>query len=88
MANRQSISISEPNAEWLRFQVESQEYASHSEVINDLIRQRRKNDDADLARTRALLMQAEQRIEREGYSPLSVEDIKESKRAMTYHQTL
>ncbi|AEF02926.1 CopG family transcriptional regulator [Alteromonas sp. KS69] len=78
MANRQSISINEPNAEWLKFQVESQEYASHSEVINDLIRQRRKEEEADLIRTRALLIQAEQRIEKEGYSKLSIEDIKQA----------
>jgi antitoxin ParD1/3/4 len=78
MANRQSISINEPNSEWLEFQVESQEYSSHSEVINDLIRQRRKEEEADLIRTRALLVQAEQRIEKEGYSKLSIEDIKQA----------
>ena len=76
MANRQSISLSEPNAEWLKFQVESQEYASYSEVINDLIRQRRKQENEELTRTRALLIQAEQRLSSEGYSNLSVEDIK------------
>ena len=76
MANRQSISLSEPNAEWLKFQVESQEYASNSEVINDLIRQRRKQENEELTRTRALLIQAEQRLSSEGYSNLSVEDIK------------
>ena len=76
MANRQSISLSEPNAEWLKFQVESQEYASNSEVINDLIRQRRKQENEELTRTCALLIQAEQRLSSEGYSNLSVEDIK------------
>lgn len=78
MANRQSISLSEPNAEWLKFQVESQEYASHSEVINDLIRQRRREEDAELMRTRAMLIQAEQRIVREGYSTRSIADIKQA----------
>ena len=78
MANRQSISISEPNSKWLKYQVESQEYASQSEVINDLIRQRRKEDDADLMRTRIMLMQAEQRIEQEGYSQRSIADIKQA----------
>lgn len=78
MANRQSISISEPNSEWLKFQVESQEYASQSEVINDLIRQRRKQDDADLMRIRTMLIKAEQRIEREGYSERSLADIKQA----------
>ncbi len=39
---RQSISFTKPNDEWLKAQVESEEYTSKSEVINDLIRQARK----------------------------------------------
>ena len=39
---RQSISFTKPNDEWLKAQLESQEYASKSELINDLIRQARK----------------------------------------------
>jgi antitoxin ParD1/3/4 len=39
---RQSISFTKPNDEWLKAQVESQEYSSKSELINDLIRQARK----------------------------------------------
>lgn len=39
---RQSISFSEPNDEWLKAQVDSLEYSSKSEVVNDLIRQARK----------------------------------------------
>ncbi|QCK13780.1 ribbon-helix-helix domain-containing protein [Mangrovivirga cuniculi] len=39
---RQSISFTEPNDEWLKSQVESQEYSSKSELVNDLIRQARK----------------------------------------------
>lgn len=38
---RQSISFTEPNDNWLKAQVESQEYTSKSELINDLIRQAR-----------------------------------------------
>jgi len=40
--SRQSISFTRPNEEWLKSQVESQEYASKSELVNDLIRQARK----------------------------------------------
>ncbi len=36
---RQSISFTKPNDEWLKNQVESKEYSSKSELINDLIRQ-------------------------------------------------
>ena len=39
---RQSISFTKPNDEWLKSQVESKEYTSKSEVVNDLIRQARK----------------------------------------------
>lgn len=39
---RQSISFTKLNDEWLKEQVESQEYSSKSELINDLIRQARK----------------------------------------------
>lgn len=38
---RQSITFTEPNDEWLKTQVESKEYSSKSELINDLIRQAR-----------------------------------------------
>ncbi len=39
---RQSISFSKPNDEWLKAQVDSEEYSSKSELVNDLIRQARK----------------------------------------------
>ncbi|MDD2387408.1 MAG: type II toxin-antitoxin system ParD family antitoxin [Bacteroidales bacterium] len=39
---RQSISFTEPNDKWLKSQVESKEYSSKSELINDLVRQARK----------------------------------------------
>jgi len=40
--SRQSISFTQPNDEWLKSQVESKEYSSKSELINDLVRQARK----------------------------------------------
>ena len=39
---RQSISFTKPNDEWLNTQVDSKEYSSKSELVNDLIRQARK----------------------------------------------
>ncbi len=38
---RQSISLTEPNDEWLNSQVANKEYSSKSELVNDLIRQAR-----------------------------------------------
>ena len=39
---RQSISFSKPNDEWLKSQLDNEEYSSKSELVNDLIRQARK----------------------------------------------
>ena len=39
---RQSISLSPPNDEWLKAQIDSREFASKSEIINDLIRKARE----------------------------------------------
>jgi len=39
---RQSISFTKPNDEWLKSQVSSEEYTSKSELVNDLVRQARK----------------------------------------------
>ena len=39
---RQSISFTKPNDDWLKSQVDNQEYSSKSELVNDLIRQARK----------------------------------------------
>ena len=39
---RQSISFTEPNDEWLKAQIDSKEYGSKSEIVNDLIRKARK----------------------------------------------
>ena len=41
MMARQSISLTEPNDQWLKSQVDSKEYSSKSELVNDLIRQAR-----------------------------------------------
>ncbi len=40
--SRQSISFTKPNDEWLKAQVNKNEYSSKSELVNDLIRQVRK----------------------------------------------
>lgn len=40
--SRQSISFTPPNDQWLNNQVASKEYSSKSELVNDLIRQARK----------------------------------------------
>jgi antitoxin ParD1/3/4 len=50
---RQSISLTPPNDEWLKSQVDNQEYSSKSELVNDLIRQARKQQaEMDWLRTK------------------------------------
>ncbi|QFZ54618.1 CopG family transcriptional regulator [Oceanihabitans sp. IOP_32] len=39
---KQSIPFTVPNDEWLKTQVDNKKYSSKSELINDLIRQARK----------------------------------------------
>ncbi len=53
--SRQSISFTPPNDEWLKAQVDSEEYTSKSDVVNDLIRKAR-----EIETIRARLIQAEQ----------------------------
>jgi antitoxin ParD1/3/4 len=55
--SRQSITITEPNANWLKAQVESKEYSSNSEIVNDLIRQARKQEILENEAIRALLQE-------------------------------
>ena len=74
---RQSITISEPNAHWLKAQIESKEYSSNSEIVNDLIRQARKNEKAELEAVRALLMEAEENVKTQGFSNKTPAEIKQ-----------
>ncbi len=55
---RQSISLTKPNDEWLKAQVNSEEYSSKSELVNDLIRQAR-NQQAQADWIRAKLNKSE-----------------------------
>lgn len=55
---RQSISFTKPNDEWLKVQVENDEYSSKSELVNDLIRQAR-NQQAQIDWIRAKLEKSE-----------------------------
>lgn len=55
---RQSISFTQPNDEWLKKKVDSKEYTSKSELINDLVRQARKQQ-AQVDWIRAKLEKAE-----------------------------
>ncbi len=75
---RQSISFSKPNDEWLKALIENQEYSSKSEVVNDLIRQARKQQ-AQIDWIKAKL----EKSERSGFTTETKEQIlKHSKSIM------
>ncbi len=44
MMTRQSITLTKPNDEWLKARIESEEYTSKSEIVNDLIRRAREKE--------------------------------------------
>ncbi len=67
---RQSISFTKPNDEWLKAQVEIEEYTSKSELVNDLIRQAREQQkEVDWIRTKLV------RAEKSGFSKMNREEI-------------
>ncbi|MBT9190084.1 ribbon-helix-helix domain-containing protein [Zobellia russellii] len=67
---RQSISFTPPNDEWLKAQVDNQEYSSKSELVNDLIRQAR-NQQIEIDWIRAKL----DKSEKSGFTTGSKEQI-------------
>ena len=67
---RHSISFTEPNDQWLKAQVENQEYTSKSELVNDLIRQAR-NQQTQIDWIRAKI----ERAEKSGFTNDSKEEI-------------
>ena len=52
---RASISITPPNDAWIKSQIESEEFSSRSDVVNDLIRKARNEQDEILALRSALI---------------------------------
>ncbi|MFN4000108.1 type II toxin-antitoxin system ParD family antitoxin [Algoriphagus sp.] len=67
---RQSISLTQPNDEWLKAQVDNLEYSSKSELVNDLIRQARKQEaEIDWIRTKL------EKAEKSGFTSHTKEQI-------------
>ena len=59
--SRQSISFTGPNAEWLKWKIDIEgEYKSNSELVNDLIRQQRKAEKAEIEAIRTALIEGEE----------------------------
>lgn len=75
--SRQSITFTKPNDDWLKSQVESNEYSSKSELVNDLIRQARKQQvEVDWIRAKI------EKAEKSGFTKNSKEDILAKSKSM------
>ncbi len=73
---RQSISITKPNTDWLKSQIDRQEYISMTDAVNDLIRQARRKEEVRIEKIRALLIEGEESIKQHGYSTKTMDDIR------------
>lgn len=67
---RQTITISEPNHEWLQQRVDSGEFRTHTEAVNDALRRARELE-SGVEAIRARLIRAEQ----SGFSNKTPEEI-------------
>ena len=67
---RQSISFTTPNNDWLNAQVETEEYMNKSDVVNDLIRKARAQQN-EMEFIRAKLIKSEQ----SGFTNLTRDEI-------------
>lgn len=69
---RQTITISDPNHNWLQARIDSGEYKTHTEAVNDALRRVREIE-SGVDVIRAKLIRAEQR----GFTDLTPEQILE-----------
>ena len=70
---RQSITFTPPNDDWLKTQVESQEFSNKSDVVNDLIRKaRHQYEEVEIIREKLIL------AEQSGFSDRTPEQIRDA----------
>jgi antitoxin ParD1/3/4 len=69
--SRQSISITEPNERWMNELLKAQEFASKSEIVNDLIRRARETEQLNEFIRKKLEL-----AEQSGLSQMSASDIR------------
>ncbi|MBT3916979.1 MAG: type II toxin-antitoxin system ParD family antitoxin [Rhodospirillaceae bacterium] len=71
---RQSITLSEPNHSWIVEKLESKEFKSNSEVVNDALRKIRELEQIKVEAIRAALIEGEE----SGVSDRTPDDIMEA----------
>lgn len=73
MTTRASLSLTEPNEQWIQAQIDSKEFTSRSDVVNDLIRKAR-----EIEGIREKLIAAEQSVTTHGWITASPQELLES----------
>lgn len=71
---RASMSLTEPNADWIQSQIESKAFSSRSEVLNDLIRRTRESG-RERNYIYAKLLAAEESVEQKGWVEKTPEEM-------------
>jgi antitoxin ParD1/3/4 len=71
---RQSISFTKPNDNWLKEQIDSEEFASKSELVNNLVRKARERE-KEGEWIRARLIVVEEKLVANGFVNKSSEEI-------------
>ncbi|MBL4865131.1 MAG: type II toxin-antitoxin system ParD family antitoxin [Pseudomonadales bacterium] len=74
---KKSITVTDKQEAWVQTQMAKGYYASDSEIFRELIRERqmREAENTEIGVLRAALIEAEQSIEKNGYSEKTVGDI-------------
>jgi len=68
---RQTITLTDPNHAWLQARVDSGEYRTHTEAVNDALRRmREKEQEASFVLERVAM------VEKEGLSKMTAEEIR------------
>lgn len=73
MTTRASLSLTEPNEQWIQAQIDSKEFTSRSDVVNDLIRKAR-----EIEAVREKLIAAEQSVATHGWVTASPQALLEA----------
>lgn len=76
---RQTISVNEPNDRWMKEKIQENEYASKSELINDLIRRQRELEEERIGLRNELIKGEESGISTKNMAELLEESKNRSK---------
>ncbi|WP_162415622.1 ribbon-helix-helix domain-containing protein [Cyclobacterium roseum] len=77
---RQTITVNEPNDRWMKEKIQGNEYASKSELINDLIRRQREQEEERIWLRNELIKGEESGLSRKSMAEILEEAKKRAKK--------